>query len=69
MACNRLNMGPLHLFSHPKCSRIIFGKTHFWTIFGLFLVPKQPIFKVLTKLIPNRPKPIIQEQLSATQFS
>ena len=29
MACTRLKKGSIHLFRHPKCSRIIFGKTHF----------------------------------------
>ena len=40
-----LAMGSFHLFVHPKWSRIMFGKRHFWPIFDLFLVPKQPIFK------------------------
>ena len=29
MACNGLKRGSFHLFRHPKCSRIIFGKPHF----------------------------------------
>ena len=29
MACNGLKMGSFHLFTYPKWSRIIFGKTHF----------------------------------------
>ena len=33
------------LFMHPKWSRIIFGKTLFWSILTHFLVAKQPIFK------------------------
>ena len=30
MACNGLKMGSFHLFRHPKWSRIIFEKIHFW---------------------------------------
>ena len=45
MACNGLKMGSFHLFRHPKWSRIIFGKTHFWPILDPFFFPKQPIFK------------------------
>ena len=29
MAYNGLEIGSFHLFGHPKCFRIIFGKTHF----------------------------------------
>ena len=29
MAYNGLKMGTFHLFGHPKCSGIIFGKTYF----------------------------------------
>ena len=29
MACNGLKKGLIHLFVHPKWSRIISGKTHF----------------------------------------
>ena len=47
MACHGLKKGSFHLFVHPKWSRIIFGKTHFWPIFDPFFVPKQPIFLVL----------------------
>ena len=41
MACN----GLIPLVCAPQWSRIIVGKTHFWPIFDLFLVPKQPIFR------------------------
>ena len=45
MACNGLKKGSFHLFVHPKRSRIIFRKTHFYPIFDQLLVIKQPIFK------------------------
>ena len=45
MACYGLKKGSFHLFRHPKWSRIIFGKPHFWPIFDPFLVAKQPIFE------------------------
>ena len=45
MACNGLKMGSLHFFRHPNWCRIIFGKTHFSSIFDPFFVSKQPIFK------------------------
>ena len=31
MACNGIKMGSFHVFTHPKWSRIIFGKNAFWT--------------------------------------
>ena len=43
MACNGLKMGSFHLFRHPKWSRIIFGKTHFFDPFLThFLPPNSP---------------------------
>ena len=33
MACNGLKMGSFYSLRHPKCSRIIFGKTYFGPIF------------------------------------
>ena len=45
MACNGLKKASFHLFVHPKRSRIIFRKTHFYSIFDEFLVVKQPILK------------------------
>ena len=38
MACNGRKRGSFHLFMHPKWYRIIFGKTHFGSIFDSFLV-------------------------------
>ena len=49
MACKGLKKGSVHLFRHPKWSRIIFGKTQFSAIFDPFLThfwpQKKPIFK------------------------
>ena len=45
IACNRLKMGPFHLFRQPKWSRIIYRKPQFRPIFDAFFVPKQPLFK------------------------
>ena len=45
MACYGLQKGSLHLFRHPKWSRIIFGKHCFDPFWTHFLVAKQPIFK------------------------
>ena len=44
MAFYGLQKGSLHLFTHPKWSRIIFGKTHFDPFLTHFLVAKQAIF-------------------------
>ena len=42
MACHGLQKGSLHLFVHPKWSRIIFGKTHFLPILNHFWSQNSP---------------------------
>ena len=44
MACNGLKKGLLHMFVHPKWSRIILGQHTFLTHFGPISCPKTAKF-------------------------
>ena len=77
MGLKGLKIGAIHPFEHPKCSKIISGKTHFAPMFDPIL-ENWPIFKAFwdltgAKLAEIRPKMgsshlIVQPKCSGFHF-